>query len=191
MQKTCQDQPISVAILRRLDSGDTRSERMSHQNDLRERPQSPITLRLDDLVDHKRVGLHSDLVRRWMVALANAYAIEVESRVSGVCQLTNVRILLRLQREVPVGATVGRPRDEQVHDVFVVRFVTELARYVIGGGLSRFERHRQLGLLAGRWLINSRRASRSQEGSNLDLRFYRRCMRRRTDAQCGRERGDG
>src|SRR5215470_7335224 len=182
MQKTCQDQPIRVAILRRLDGGDTRSERMSHQNDLRERPQTPITQRLDDLVDHKRVGLHGDLVRRRMVALANAYAIEVESRVSGVCQRTNVRILLRLQREVPVDATVSGAGDEQVHDVFVVRFVTELAGYVIGGGLSRFERHRQLGLLADRGPINSRRASRSQKASSLDTRSYRRRMRRRADA---------
>src|SRR5262249_52850378 len=119
MQKTCQDQPIRIAILRRIDGGDTRSERMSHQNDLCERPQTPITQRLYDLVDHKRVGLHGDLVRRRMVALANAYAIEVESRVSGVSQRTNVSVLLRLQREVPVGATVGRPGDEKVHDVFV------------------------------------------------------------------------
>src|SRR4030095_3659455 len=165
MQKTCQDQHIRVAILRRLDGADTRSKRMSHQNDLRERPQTPITQRLNDLVDHKRVGLHGDLVRRRMVALANAYTIEVESRVSGVCQRTNVRILLRLRREVPVDATVGRPGDEPGHDVFVVVFVTEWAGYVMVGGLSRLERHRQLGLLAGRGLINSRRASRSQEGS--------------------------
>src|SRR5262245_6386934 len=132
---------------------------MTDQNDLRERPQSAVTQRLDDLARHKRVRLYRDQFGGRMVARSTSNAIEVEGCVSRLRQLSHIGIFFRAQREVPVEVAAGGSVDEQVHYVFVVRFVTKPAEHFIVGRLSFRNRDRQPRLLADQVWVGSRRLS--------------------------------
>src|SRR5262245_12153706 len=122
---------------------------MTDKNNLRERTNSTITQSLDELVNDKCIGLNSDLVGRWMAALANPDAIDVECGVSCARQGSHIRIQLRQQREVPVDGAVGRPGEQEVDYFLAVRFEAKLADYFIVSRLPLLKRDRQPDSLTG------------------------------------------
>src|SRR5262249_4392016 len=104
---------------------------MTYQNNLRERTNSTIAQSLDELVNHKCIGLNGDLVGRRTTARADPDAIDVECGVPRIRHRSHVRIELREHGEVPVDVAVGCPVEQQVDDFLTIWFETKLADHLI------------------------------------------------------------